>query len=72
MRVSAKVDYAVRAAVERAVAGEEPLTAEVVAQRQQIPVQFLQKIFHSFVVLAWSPASAAPKAGIALRGRRAR
>ena len=46
MRVSAKADYAVRAAVELAVSGEDPLTAEIVAQRQQIPVQFLQKIFH--------------------------
>jgi Rrf2 family protein len=46
VRVSAKADYAVRAAVELAAAGEEPLTAEVVADRQQIPVQFLQKIFH--------------------------
>jgi Rrf2 family protein len=46
VRVSAKADYAVRAAVELAVAGQEPLTAEIVAQRQQIPVQFLQKIFH--------------------------
>lgn len=46
VRVSAKADYAVRAAVELAAAGDDPLTAEVVAQRQQIPVQFLQKIFH--------------------------
>jgi Rrf2 family protein len=46
VRVSAKADYAVRAAVELAAAGEEPLTAEVVAQRQGIPVQFLHKIFH--------------------------
>lgn len=46
VRVSAKADYAVRAAVELAAAGDEPLTAEIVAHRQQIPVQFLQKIFH--------------------------
>jgi len=47
VRVSAKADYAVRAAIELAVAGgAQPLTAEVVAQRQQIPVQFLQKILH--------------------------
>jgi len=36
----------VRAAVELAAAGEEPLTAEVVATRQNIPLQFLHKIFH--------------------------
>ena len=46
VRVSAKADYAVRAAVELAAASEDSLTAEVVAERQQIPVQFLQKIFH--------------------------
>jgi Rrf2 family protein len=46
VRVSAKADYAVRAVVELAVAGEDSLTAEAVAQREQIPVQFLQKIFH--------------------------
>jgi Rrf2 family protein len=46
VRVSAKADYAVRAAVELATAGEESVTSEVVAERQQIPVQFLQKIFH--------------------------
>ena len=46
MRISAKADYAVRAAVELAAAGDEPLTAETVAERQDIPVQFLQKIFH--------------------------
>lgn len=46
MRISAKADYAVRAAVELAAAGDEPLTAEVVSSRQRIPLQFLQKIFH--------------------------
>ncbi len=46
MRVSAKADYAVRAAIELATAAGEPVTAEIVAQRQEIPVQFLQKIFH--------------------------
>jgi Rrf2 family protein len=46
VRISAKADYAVRAAVELAAAGDEPITAEAVAERQDIPVQFLQKIFH--------------------------
>ena len=46
MRVSAKADYAVRAAIELATAHDDPVTAEIVAQRQEIPVQFLQKIFH--------------------------
>jgi Rrf2 family protein len=46
MRVTAKADYAVRAAVELAAAGGQALTAETVAARQQIPLQFLQKILH--------------------------
>lgn len=46
MRVSAKVDYAVRAALELAAAGEETLTADAVAERQEIPVHFLQKILN--------------------------
>jgi Rrf2 family protein len=46
VRVSAKADYAVRAAIELASAGDDAVTAEAVAERQQIPVQFLQKIFH--------------------------
>lgn len=35
-----------RAAIELALAGNESVTAEAVAQRQDIPVQFLQKIFY--------------------------
>jgi Rrf2 family protein len=46
MRVSAKADYAVRAVVELAVSDADWLSADVVAARQQIPLQFLQKIFH--------------------------
>jgi Rrf2 family protein len=46
VRISAKADYAVRAAIELAASGDEPLTADAVAKRQDIPVQFLQKIFH--------------------------
>lgn len=46
MRISAKADYAVRAALELAAAGDQPMTAEAVAARQEIPLQFLQKILH--------------------------
>jgi Rrf2 family protein len=46
VRISAKADYAVRAALELALAGDEALSADAVARRQDIPVQFLQKIFH--------------------------
>jgi Rrf2 family protein len=46
VRISAKADYAVRAAVELAAAADHALTAETIAQRQQIPLQFLHKILH--------------------------
>ena len=45
MRISAKVDYAVRAAVELAVAGGEgPIKGERLAQAQEIPLKFLENI----------------------------
>jgi Rrf2 family protein len=44
MRVSAKVDYAVRAAVELAAAGEGPVKGEQVAHAQDIPLKFLENI----------------------------
>jgi len=44
MRVSAKADYAVRAAVELASAGDEPVKGEKLAESQQIPLQFLEHI----------------------------
>ena len=44
MRVSAKADYAIRAAVELAAAGGGPLKAERIAQAQEIPIKFLENI----------------------------
>ena len=44
MRVSAKVDYAVRAAVELATAGEGPVKGERISQAQDIPLKFLENI----------------------------
>ena len=45
MRVSAKVDYAVRAAIELAVAaGEGPVKGERIATAQAIPPKFLENI----------------------------
>jgi Rrf2 family protein len=45
MRISAKVDYAVRAAVELAAAtGEKPVKAERIATAQGIPLNFLENI----------------------------
>ena len=44
MRVSAKADYAVRAAVELAAADEGPVKGERLADAQDIPLQFLEHI----------------------------
>jgi Rrf2 family protein len=55
MRISAKADYAVRAAVELAGAtGEKPVKAEQIATAQDIPLNFLENILgelrHSGIV----------------------
>src|ERR1700749_1561534 len=45
MRISAKADYAVRAAVELAAATDEkPVKAERIATAQEIPLNFLENI----------------------------
>jgi len=44
MRVSAKVDYAVRATAELAAAGEGPMKGEALAKAQDIPLKFLENI----------------------------
>lgn len=44
MRISARVDYAIRAMLELAAGGPEPLTSERIAAAQKIPVRFLQAI----------------------------
>jgi Rrf2 family protein len=45
VRISAKADYAVRAAVELAAApGEKPVKAERIARAQGIPLNFLENI----------------------------
>jgi Rrf2 family protein len=45
MRISAKADYAVRAAIElAAAAGERPVKGEHIAQAQDIPLKFLENI----------------------------
>ena len=55
MRISAKADYAVRAAAELAAAtGDKPVKAERIATAQQIPLNFLENILgelrHSGIV----------------------
>ena len=44
VRVSAKVDYALRATIELAAAGEGPVKGERIAQAQEIPLKFLENI----------------------------
>jgi Rrf2 family protein len=44
VRVSAKVDYAVRAAVELATAGDGPVKGDRIANAQDIPLNFLENI----------------------------
>jgi Rrf2 family protein len=45
VRISAKADYAVRAAAELATAGDdEPVKGERIAEAQDIPLQFLEHI----------------------------
>jgi Rrf2 family protein len=44
MRISAKADYAVRAAVEMAAEGDQPVKGERLAEAQDIPLQFLEHI----------------------------
>jgi Rrf2 family protein len=44
VRVSAKADYAMRAMVYLAAAGDGPAKAEQIAQAQEIPLKFLENI----------------------------
>jgi Rrf2 family protein len=44
VRISAKVDYAVRAAIELAAVGGEPIKGEAIAEAQDIPLKFLENI----------------------------
>ncbi len=44
MYVTAKADYAVRAAVELAAAPPGPITGEAISDAQEIPLPFLEKI----------------------------
>ena len=44
MRIPAKVDYAIRAVAELAVAGDGPVKAEQIADAQDIPLNFLRDI----------------------------
>ncbi|MDP9189628.1 MAG: Rrf2 family transcriptional regulator [Actinomycetota bacterium] len=54
MRISAKVDYAVRAALELAGAGDDPVKGDQISEAQGIPLKFLENILgelkHSGIV----------------------
>ena len=54
MRISAKVDYAVRATLELANAGDEPVKGDDISEAQDIPLKFLENILgelkHSGIV----------------------
>jgi Rrf2 family protein len=44
VRVSAKADYAIRAMIELAAAGDGPVKGDRLAQAQEIPIKFLENI----------------------------
>jgi len=44
MRLSAKADYAVRAALQLAAAADGPVKGETIAEAQDIPLRFLENI----------------------------
>src|SRR4051794_1721844 len=67
MRITAKADYAVRAALELAAAPEgEPVKGERLAEAQEIPLQFLEHILlelkHARLVKARRGAAGVPPA----------
>ena len=63
MRISAKVDYAVRAAAELAAAGEGPVKGERIAQSQAIPVKFLENILLDLKVAGIVASQRGPEGG---------
>ena len=66
MRVSAKADYAVRAAVELAAAEHAPVKAEDLANGQGIPLNFLVKILHELRLAGLVRSHRGPDGGHAL------
>ena len=72
MRVSAKADYAVRAAAELAAAEESgPLKAERISESQDIPIKFLESILLELKHAGIVRSQRGPDGGYAL-GRPAR
>jgi Rrf2 family protein len=63
MKVSAKADYAVRAAIEIAASDHVPVKAERIADRQAIPLTFLHKILHELRMAGLIRTSRGPEGG---------
>ena len=67
MRISAKAEYAVRAAVELAAAdGEKPLKAAKIAEAQEIPLPFLENLMGDLRQAGVVRSHRGPEGGFAL------
>jgi Iron-dependent Transcriptional regulator len=77
VRVSAKVDYAVRAGVALAAAQERddarrPVKAEALARAQEIPLKFLENILQGLRQAGIVESRRGPEGGTGWPGRRPR
>ena len=72
VRVSAKADYAIRAAVELAAAGDGPVKGDRIAQAQEIPSNFLENILGDLRNAGIVASAAGRTAATGSRGRRRR
>ena len=72
MRISAKADYAVRAALELAASNGEPVKGECLAEAQGIPLQFLEHILLELKHARLIQARRAPRAATGWPGTRPR
>jgi Rrf2 family protein len=63
VRISAKADYAVRAAVELAASDRPPMKAEAIANNQAIPLTFLVKILHELRMAGLVRTQRGPEGG---------
>ncbi|MFJ4692426.1 RrF2 family transcriptional regulator [Streptomyces sp. NPDC088766] len=68
MRITARTDYAVRAMAELAAAGDTPLTAEQLSDRQDIPVRFLFGILRELRLAHLVRSVRGPQGGYLLAG----
>ncbi|KUO20698.1 RrF2 family transcriptional regulator [Streptomyces dysideae] len=66
MRITAKTDYAVRAMAELAGMGDDCLTADHIAARQDIPVRFLFGIFRELRLAGLVVSVRGPEGGYRL------